>query len=41
MGTLLPKPPPMSGENTRMFSSGSPVTIAKSVRMACGACDVM
>ena len=40
-GTLLPNPPPMSGETIRIFSSGSPVTSANTVRIACGACDVM
>ena len=37
MPTLLPKPPPMSGEMTRILCSGSPATIAYSVRWACGA----
>ncbi len=41
MGTLLPKPPPMSGEMIRMFCSGSPATNANSVRWACGACEVI
>ncbi len=40
-GTLLPKPPPMSGLMIRMFCSGRPATIANTVRCACGACDVM
>src|SRR6266516_1531461 len=40
-GTLLPNPPPMSGEMIRMFSSGSPATSANTVRMACGACEVI
>src|SRR5579875_2988341 len=31
MGTLLPKPPPTSGEMMRMRCSGKPATIAKSV----------
>jgi hypothetical protein len=41
MGTLLPKPPPMSGEMIWMFCSGRPATSANTVRCACGACEVM
>src|SRR6266568_8198677 len=37
MGTLLPKPPPTSGEMTRILCSGSPATSAYTVRCACGA----
>jgi len=37
----LPKPPPMSGEITRMFCSGNPVTSANTVRIAWGAWLVM
>ena len=37
MGTLLPNPPPMSGEITRILCSGRPVTIEYRVRCACGA----
>ncbi len=40
MPTLLPKPPPMSGEITRILCSGMPATRANSVRWACGACVV-
>ena len=35
--TLLPNPPPMSGEMIRILCSGRPVTSAYSVRCACGA----
>ena len=37
MGTLLPKPPPMSGEITRILCSGIPAAVAYSRRCACGA----
>ncbi|GAP55083.1 hypothetical protein AHiyo6_16480 [Arthrobacter sp. Hiyo6] len=37
MPTLLPKPPPMSGETIRILCSGIPATMANSVRWACGA----
>jgi len=37
MGTLLPNPPPMSGEITRILCSGRPATSAYTVRCACGA----
>ncbi len=37
MGTLLPNPPPISGEITRILCSGTPVTMAYRVRCACGA----
>ena len=37
MGTLLPNPPPMSGEMTRILCSGTPVAMAYRVRCACGA----
>ena len=37
MGTLLPNPPPMSGEITRILCSGRPATMAYRVRCACGA----
>ena len=37
MGTLLPNPPPISGEITLILCSGTPATIAYRVRCACGA----
>ena len=37
MATLLPNPPPMSGEMIRILCSGSPVISAYIVRWACGA----
>ncbi len=37
MGTLLPKPPPMSGEMILILCSGMPATSAYRVRCACGA----
>ena len=37
MATLLPNPPPMSGEMIRILCSGRPVTSAYIVRWACGA----
>ena len=37
MPTLPPKPPPMSGEMTRILCSGRPATSAYTVRCACGA----
>ena len=37
MPTLLPKPPPMSGEMIWMLCSGIPATRAYTVRCACGA----
>src|SRR6201984_1420763 len=40
-GTLLPKPPPMSGEMMRIMCSGSSATSATAVRMMCGAWVVM
>ena len=40
MGTLLPNPPPMSGEMIRILCSGRPATSAYRVRCACGACVV-
>ena len=40
-GTLLPNPPPMSGETIRIFSSGRPATSANTVRISCGAWEVM
>ena len=41
MGTLLPNPPPISGEITRILCSGSPDTSAYTVRWAWGAWDVV
>ena len=41
MGTLLPNPPPMSGEITRILCSGRPDTSAYTVLWACGACEVV
>src|SRR5260370_38559679 len=40
-GTLLPKPPPMSGETIRIMCSGSSATSATAARMMCGAWVVM
>src|SRR6185436_17149584 len=43
-GTLPPKPPPISGEIIRIFSSDNPrcpVISATTVRIACGACEVI
>ena len=40
-GTLLPKPPPMSGEMIRIMCSGSSATMATAARMMCGAWVVM
>ena len=37
MGTLLPNPPPISGEITRILCSGRPAIMAYRVRCACGA----
>ncbi len=34
---MLPNPPPMSGEMTRILCSGRPDTMAYRVRCACGA----
>src|SRR5215204_2601219 len=39
MGTLFPKPPPMSGEIIRIWCSGSPETMAKSVLCLRGQVD--
>ena len=41
MGTLLPKPPPMSGEMMRTLDSGRPDSIDTTVRTTCGACEVI
>ncbi len=40
-GTLLPNPPPMSGETIRIICSGSSATRATAARMMCGAWVVM
>ena len=40
-GTLLPKPPPRSGETIRIMCSGSSATRATAARMMWGACEVM
>ena len=40
IGTLLPNPPPMSGDTIRILCSGSPAISAYRVRCACGACVV-
>lgn len=40
-GTLLPKPPPMSGDTIRIMCSGSSAIIATAARTMCGACVVM
>ena len=40
-GTLLPKPPPRSGEMIRIMCSGSSATSDTAARMMCGACVVM
>ena len=37
MGTLLPNPPPMSGETTRILCSPIPAAAEYSRRCACGA----